>query len=480
MKGYETNGDLLLEHQQKSHKIGMIFLMAHIPVFVAMAKYFQTQYSIALGLPLLLITAQWLANRFVQRKDVVYSMYAFTLIAFSGIMIHLGKGMIEWHFHIFVSIGLLCLLAEMKAIIAAAATAAVHHIAFFFYLPESVFNYEASFGIVVIHALFVVVESIACSYIAMKFKGNYQLQNKIAKEVGPIIHVLTNTSVENKSIAEIIAVASKNTSSSVEHIAQACTEISAMVESTNTSCEQACSYSEETKVSITDGTKTIQSINQGTKQIEHLKESLNQLQEDTKNIFENVVTSVSDVIEKTSLINDIVFQTKLLSFNASVEAARAGEHGKGFSVVAEEVGNLAASSGSTAEEISQLAESSQQLLKSSVDNIAHSFQDVLSTFNETTAMYVDNNEKLNHSFELIQNSSHKLDQVIQEISTSSQEQEKAVKSLEVEVHSVSDETSKVLNSSSEILSSADHMGEQTQSMEVIYQELNDSIDKKAA
>jgi len=40
-------------------------------------------------------------------------------------------------------------------------------------------------------------------------------------------------------------------------------------------------------------------------------------------------------------MNDIVFQTKLLSFNASVEAARAGIHGKGFAVVADEVGNLA-------------------------------------------------------------------------------------------------------------------------------------------
>ena len=36
-----------------------------------------------------------------------------------------------------------------------------------------------------------------------------------------------------------------------------------------------------------------------------------------------------------AVINDIVFQTKLLSFNASVEAARAGESGKGFAVVAE-------------------------------------------------------------------------------------------------------------------------------------------------
>ncbi|RZA10897.1 MAG: hypothetical protein EOP10_33990, partial [Proteobacteria bacterium] len=58
------------------------------------------------------------------------------------------------------------------------------------------------------------------------------------------------------------------------------------------------------------------------------------------------------------VINEIVFQTKLLSFNASVEAARAGEHGKGFAVVAEEVGNLAQMSGNAAKDISSLLEGS--------------------------------------------------------------------------------------------------------------------------
>ena len=67
-----------------------------------------------------------------------------------------------------------------------------------------------------------------------------------------------------------------------------------------------------------------------------------------------IVTVIADIGEKTKVINDIVFQTKLLSFNASVEAARAGEHGKGFAVVAEEVGNLAQMSGNAAHEISQM------------------------------------------------------------------------------------------------------------------------------
>lgn len=67
-----------------------------------------------------------------------------------------------------------------------------------------------------------------------------------------------------------------------------------------------------------------------------------------------IVKIISDISERTKVINDIVFQTRLLSFNASVEAARAGEHGKGFAVVAEEIGKLAQISGNSAREINEI------------------------------------------------------------------------------------------------------------------------------
>jgi methyl-accepting chemotaxis protein len=79
-----------------------------------------------------------------------------------------------------------------------------------------------------------------------------------------------------------------------------------------------------------------------------------------------IVKVISEIGSKTKVINDIVFQTKLLSFNASVEAARAGEHGRGFAVVAEEVGNLAQMSGNAAKEISQLLEESIRKVESTV------------------------------------------------------------------------------------------------------------------
>src|SRR6202007_2185187 len=72
----------------------------------------------------------------------------------------------------------------------------------------------------------------------------------------------------------------------------------------------------------------------------------------------DIVKVISEIGNKTKVINDIVFQTKLLSFNASVEAARAGEHGRGFAGVCRGVGNLAEMSGKSAKEISSLLEES--------------------------------------------------------------------------------------------------------------------------
>jgi methyl-accepting chemotaxis protein len=69
---------------------------------------------------------------------------------------------------------------------------------------------------------------------------------------------------------------------------------------------------------------------------------------------------VEEISTKTAIINEIVFQTRLLSFNASVEAERAGEMGRSFAVVASEVGNLAQMSGKAAGEISQLLDRSSR------------------------------------------------------------------------------------------------------------------------
>lgn len=80
-------------------------------------------------------------------------------------------------------------------------------------------------------------------------------------------------------------------------------------------------------------------------------------------IFMETIQSVSDISKKTSVITDISFQTNILSLNASIEAAKAGKAGKGFTIIAQEVRNLAEKSKIESDEISELSQKGQEISK---------------------------------------------------------------------------------------------------------------------
>jgi len=126
-----------------------------------------------------------------------------------------------------------------------------------------------------------------------------------------------------------------STAASIEETAAALEEITATVVSNNESIQQMSVYAQEVTAAVQKGEEL---ANQTTKAMDELN---------------GQVTSINDSI---GLIDQIAFQTNILSLNAAVEAATAGEAGKGFAVVAQEVRNLASRSAEVAKEIKDLVE----------------------------------------------------------------------------------------------------------------------------
>jgi methyl-accepting chemotaxis protein len=109
-------------------------------------------------------------------------------------------------------------------------------------------------------------------------------------------------------------------------------------------------------------------------------------------LLRDIVKLVSEIEKKTLVIDEIMVQTKLLSFNAQVEAARAaGEHGRGFAVVAAAMRDLAALCTQSAEEIRSLVVGGKAQAEKIVSDIGNAIEEsqtvngkAVTVFNEIT------------------------------------------------------------------------------------------------
>lgn len=177
------------------NKIALYFFYAHIPVFMLVAWAADTGPLFALFLSLVLLIGPTIAQFGLQSERVKSMVYGFTAMGMGGLLVHFGQGpvQIEMHFYFFALLAMLCMFANPTVNIVAAVTVALHHLVLWYYLPSSVFNYDASIWVVGVHALFVVLETVAACFISRRFFDDViGLEKKVQERTKEIKLILNN------------------------------------------------------------------------------------------------------------------------------------------------------------------------------------------------------------------------------------------------------------------------------------------------
>lgn len=187
---------------------------------------------------------------------------------------------------------------------------------------------------------------------------------------------------------------SEEITTSGRRLAEGTTEQAASIQETSSTLEESASMIHQTVQNTKEAdalaVKAKKAADKGTVEMKLMLESMEELKKSS--------TQISKIIK---VIDEIAFQTNILSLNAAVEAARAGDAGKGFAVVAEEVRNLAQKSA----------------------NAAKDTEGIIASNIELSEKCLSISELVNTSLTEIKGETDRVSSLLSEITTASQEQE---------------------------------------------------------
>ncbi len=253
---------------------------------------------------------------------------------------------------------------------------------------------------------------------------------KIASEIGAVLAgvavqllqsavELSESGTEINLLSQKLAASSTETDASLQSTVGSMEQISAVIAQTVQNAESGLAKAKESQAEAAEGQVVVQKFEQAMSDINESNRKLGTIR--------NVVQQIE---VKTEVIDDIVFQTKLLSFNAAIEAARAGDNGKGFSVVADEIGKLAEVSGAASDEISILLEKSISQVEFTI---------------EETSSKAQVGQKISticaEAFDKITANIQDLAEMVLSISNAAEEQEKGMKQTLDAINSLNDVSS---------------------------------------
>jgi methyl-accepting chemotaxis protein len=358
-----------IEHNIKSSKFLTIVFALHIPLCFLLNYIYKAELAITLPATILITLTSYIAYKTCIQSKLLYVVFGANAMLTSAVVIYAGRGLPEFHFHYFVMMSLLIVMSHWIPIISAVLVITAHHIITYFFLPGVGFPIEYPFGLYALHFIAAVFQAGPCLLIVIKNMSIVDNQGDLLTDLKEVMDDNNNASTKLKNSTEQVDSNTFNQMSSLDQTTAAIVQIESMMNKNQSAIKDS---NEDTKNAFELLTNTKDKINILRSKMESLSTENHSVTDELKQAttdLDEMVSLMGQVATKSEVINDIVFQTKLLSFNASVEAARAGEAGKGFAVVAEEIGILAETSGKASVEIATLVQTSQDQIQSVADKM---------------------------------------------------------------------------------------------------------------
>ena len=344
--------------------------------------------SMSLALPVSSILLIGGAAAYWGVRGTLLSRMVLTMCLAASVALHiqLGRGTLEFHFGVFVTLALVLVYRDWRPILAGALFFAVHHLFFDWLQTLGVGVYctpDPGFLKMLMHASYVVAQASLEIYIAIKM-------STMAAQGDELVHLIQT--IDGQGVVSPDLSRHRVTSSggaalkrAVDRIAMAMTKVqgaAARLEVTSTEIARGNQHlshrTEQTSANLQQATVSMDRLSDTVKQSAQSARRANQLAVSAAEVAARGGSVVSQVVATMAEINDsskkiadiisvidgIAFQTNILALNAAVEAARAGDQGRGFAVVAAEVRSLAQRSAAAAKEIKLLIDTSVDKVES--------------------------------------------------------------------------------------------------------------------
>jgi methyl-accepting chemotaxis protein len=357
---------------------------------------------------------------------IVAFAIAIVLVAQASLLVAAFNGhpwQIEMHFSYFAVLAMLLGFCDWRVLALAAGLIALQHLSLNYILPSAVFPGGSDLARVVVHALFVVIETAMLIFIAHTIRRSFEIadQSRLAAEnaAGELQRIgsgrerdLTESNRRAEQLRILLDKFKLQMSDSVGSLNDAAKDLEISADDLATSADQAkgqvsaatlASAETTAKVGVVaeagnELANTISEIGESISQASRLTDEAVSRADKAKLAMVELTNVAAEIGDMVGLINNIAAQTNLLSLNATIEAARAGAAGKSFAIVAQEVKALAGETAKATQVIGDKTAQIQSATERSAGAIAAVTQTVgdLSTLSTRIAAAIEQQDGATH------------------------------------------------------------------------------------